>query len=330
MKKDQSGGRRRNVIAVTWEQHRRTQGLSAGLQMPLFELGYRGGRIARYFVLAWQTFVLLLRKRPHALLVQNPSLVLAAMALALRPLLRYKLVVDAHNEAVQPFIHDHWPIPQLARMLLRGADVTIVTNQKLAHVVEASGGRPFVLPDPLPEVPIVASAARTLEADLDIMVISTYAPDEPIEAIFAAAAQLGPTFRFHVTGNDRKLAPEARARLPVNVRLTGFLPEEEYWALMDKCHVVLDLTLMPDCLVCGAYEALSMCRPMVLSDNPATRELFGRVSVLSAASAAAICHALREMRHRYGDLSRAAPQERALFEANWARDSTVLADKLSS
>jgi hypothetical protein len=68
----------------------------------------------------------------------------------------------------------------------------------------------------------------------------------------------------------------------------------------------------------------------VLSDNTATRELFGRVSVLSAASAVAICQALREMRHRYGDLSRAAPQERARFEANWARDSAVLADKLSS
>jgi hypothetical protein len=124
MKKDQSDGRRRNFIAITWEQHRRTQGLSAGLQMPLFELSYRGGRIVRYLVLAWQTFVLLLRERPQALLVQNPSMVLAAMALAVRPLLRYKLVVDAHNEAVQPFIHDRWPIPQIARILLRGADVT--------------------------------------------------------------------------------------------------------------------------------------------------------------------------------------------------------------
>jgi glycosyltransferase involved in cell wall biosynthesis len=31
---------------------------------------------------------------------------------------------------------------------------------------------------------------------------------------------------------------------------------------------------MPDCLVCGAYEALALHRPVVMSDSKAARELF--------------------------------------------------------
>ena len=41
---------------------------------------------------------------------------------------------------------------------------------------------------------------------------------------------------------------------------------------------MLDLTLKPNCLVCGAYEALALQKPMVLTGNPATRDLFERVA----------------------------------------------------
>lgn len=306
------------VIAITWEQHRRTQGLAAGLHLPLHELTYRGGRIQRYLALVTRTVRLLLRERPNCLLVQNPSIVLTLLALALRPLLRYKLVVDAHNEAVQPFIHSTWPVPQLSRLLLRGADLTIVTNARLARFVEQVGGRAFVLPDRLPDVPAAQTRVRRLEGELQIMVISTYAPDEPLPEILDAAAQLGAGYRFHVTGNDRKLAPELRAQVPPNVRLTGFLPEHDYWVLMDECHVVLDLTRMPDCLVCGAYEALAFGRPMILSDDAAGRELFGDSAVFAEATPESIAAALRESRQRLEQLNTLIEPARDAFRSRWS------------
>ena len=57
--------------------------------------------------------------------------------------------------------------------------------------------------------------------------------------------------------------------------------------------VVCDLTLKPDCLVCGAYEALAVGKPMVLSDNPPTRETFGTAAVLTGDDPEAIAAALR-------------------------------------
>lgn len=310
---------RGEVIAVTWERHRRTQGLAAGLQLPLYELEYRGHRAMRYLQLTLRTMSLLIGARPRTVLVQNPSIVLALVALLLRPVLRYKLIVDAHNEAVQPFIHSRWPVPHIARLLLRRADLTIVTNSTLARAVEAQGGRAFVLPDRLPAVTVSATPKANRNGVFDVMVISTYAPDEPLDAIFAAAAKVGADFQFHVTGNDRKLSAEARARVPANVRLTGFLSEHDYWALMGACDVVLDLTEMPSCLVCGAYEALAFGRPMILSDDPAGRELFADVAVFADTSPDSIASALREVRSGCAILNASMESAKQQFHARWGR-----------
>jgi glycosyltransferase involved in cell wall biosynthesis len=257
-------------------------------------------------------------------MVQNPSLMLALLVLALRPLFRYRLVVDAHNEAVRPFIHTAWPVPFIARLLLRRADLTIVTNGNLAGVVEKFGGRPFVLSDSLPQTPLEPGPARHVDGAFEIMVVSTYAPDEPIAEILDCAAKLGGEFRFHITGNDRKLAPSLRAKLASNVRLTGFLPEHDYWALMRDSHLVLDLTLMPDCLVCGAYEALALQRPMVLSDSEASRELFGQVAILSGSRSADIEQSLRQARAAFENLARAMPEARTGFERRWRARGELL------
>ena len=80
----------------------------------------------------------------------TPLLILATLVLAARPFLgRYKVVMDAHNEAVAPFTHAYWPITSLTRHVLRAADVTIVTNAALAEQVRQIGGNPHVLPDRL-------------------------------------------------------------------------------------------------------------------------------------------------------------------------------------
>jgi glycosyltransferase involved in cell wall biosynthesis len=161
------------------------------------------------------------------------------------------------------------------------------------------------------------------------MVIATYAPDEPIRAILAAAAAVGLNFRFYITGNDRKLSAADRKIVPENVCLTGFLAEADYWGLMDRCHLVLDLSLMPDCVVCGAYEALAMGRPMILSDNAAIRELFGSVAVVTSGEAVDIERALLTARERYESLARAVPAARDLFQNSWLTKAELLKGSLS-
>lgn len=139
-----------NVIWISWEWHRRTVGISDYLDVQLEVLTSSRWLFLRHLELGLRTLVLVCSRRPKVLIVQNPSIVLTLLAVVLKPICRYRLVVDAHNEAVEPFVHNNPLVRAVARFLLKKADITIVTNQKLAEKVEACGGRPAVLPDRLP------------------------------------------------------------------------------------------------------------------------------------------------------------------------------------
>lgn len=311
----QEGQAKVSIIAVSWENHRRMVGLSEGLQIPLHVLVDGGGRLSRYLKLGWRTLRLFAKHRPRTVLVQNPSLILALLACLARPLWGFKLIVDAHNEAVEPYINTYWPIPALARWVMAKADITIVTNDYLAIMVSGVGGRPFVLPDRLPAIDF--KSPPELHHSMDVMVIATYAPDEPIADIISAARNIPGDFRFFITGNDAKLAADVRSDIPKNVALTGFLSEEEYWQRMISSHVVLDLTLMPNCLVCGAYEGLALGRPMILSANPPTEAIFGQAAVLTLPFATDIRAALLEARSRYTVLATNVEKARDAYRAHW-------------
>jgi glycosyltransferase involved in cell wall biosynthesis len=106
----------------------------------------------------------------------------------------------------------------------------------------------------------------------NFVLICSYAKDEPYVEVFKSAEFLPVNFTIFVTGNYKgKVNPKD---VPLNVRLTGYLSETEYWALINKCQIVMDLTIKDDCLVCGAYEGIAAGKPLIISDTAASRELF--------------------------------------------------------
>jgi glycosyltransferase involved in cell wall biosynthesis len=297
------------IAFLTWSSHRRTSGLAAAVGIELLEVISARRGAARHLELVVRTVRLLCTRSLRVIVAQNPSIVLVTLLVWLRPLRRYRLVVDAHNEAITPFVHDVAIVRALSRWLLRRADLTIVTNAELAERVRQGRGRPFVLPDPLPVPPpdLPAEAGRPPY----VVVVCTFAPDEPLAEIFAAARAL-PDVQFKVTGNARRCAPALLAAKPANVELTGFLDERSYWALLAASVAVVDLTGMPDCLVCGAYETLALGVPMILSDNPAGRRLFGQVAAFTDTSPAGIAAAIE------GSLGKPRNQAAAVqYTAQW-------------
>lgn len=328
------GGRATDTaLAVTWTDHRRTTELCAGLNIELFVYTTRLRGLLRYLVLGVRTLRLLVRRRPEVLLVQNPSLILAALALTLRPALRYRLVVDAHNEAVQPFSNRQPWILWLSRRVIRGADLTIVTNRFLAEQIVRRAGQPFVLPDRVPSPP--SPPADTLRKPFDVRadrfnvaLVATFSADEPCAEVFAAVA--GSDIELYVTGDTRKLSGPALAAAADNVHFTGFLDDPSYWGLLRAADAVIDLSLKENCLVCGSYEALALGKPMLLSDSPASRELFGTSAVFTDNSTADIRRALGELRERRNALSEAAESKRAELTAYWNNAAGVLSAAIAS
>lgn len=316
---------RHSALWVSWNAHRRTTGLCAAWDVPLHIIRSERKSLLRWIAQAYRTLGLLRRSKPTILFVQNPSLALTLLSLSSRWIYGYYLVVDAHNEGVRPFARRGKFILWLTRLLLNRADATIVTNTALAEDVNVAGGRALVLPDRLPEPDLPATVPAGDGAPV-VAVISSFMPDEPIAAIVAAATTL-PEFRFEFTGDARRFQ-RGDIRLPPNVRLTGYLADKAFWKLLSQATVVCDLTLKPDCLVCGAYEALALGKAMVLSDNPATREIFGPAAILTDNTPESISRDVRTAVQQHNRLETNARALRACYAEPWQIQALAVWDAI--
>lgn len=269
---------------IAWERQRRTTELARALGVPLYRLLHDGPRWIRYPVLATHTLGILHRRRPRVLIVQNPSLILALLAGLARLAFRYKLIVDRHTNFAlgQPASLRKSVFTMISDLTIRLADLTIVTNQPLASLVASRKGRSFVLPDALPALsgPV---ENRQLPGSRNICLVCTYAQDEPYEEVIRAASLLPPDVFLYITGRlDRAKFSKPTSEILAtsnNIVLTDFLPEDQYVELIFSVDVIIDLTTLDHCLVCGAYEAVAAGKALVLSESAANRELFGDAPV---------------------------------------------------
>lgn len=289
----------RKRLWLTWERQRRNHTTSAALGARLFEFPSGGSPAARYSRSLLRTWWTLRSQRPTLIFAQNPSLLLANLATVYGRRHRTPVVVDAHNGALEaarrPNIRG-----LLARRALRTADATVVSNPALKPIVRRYGGRPLVLPDPLPTL---QRRHTELPSGFNVLFVCTWAADEPYREVFAAAEQV-PECRIWVTGRSLGRERTFGRPLPPNVELTGFVSDEDFNALLHSVDAVMDLTTREDCLVCGAYEAVAAETPLILSDTEALRNYFRRGTVFVENNAAAIAEGLKKARSHQPALAR--------------------------
>lgn len=268
----------------------------------------------RYLAQAMQTWQTLRAERPSVILVQNPPIALALLAWLYTRLNGGAFAVDSHTAA---FLSPkwRWALP-LHRFLSRRALATIVTNEHLLAVVRGWGCRALILAF-TPDDRAVAEPFA-LEPGFNVAVVSTGAEDEPVAEVFAAARRL-PGVQFYITGEERRLALHLRQRRPGNCHLTGFLPRGQYLGLLATANVVLDLTTRDHTLLMGAFEAVSLGTPLVVSDWPVLRRYFSRGTVHVANTAEAIARGLEKAQAEEGTLRADMFNLRADLLADWQR-----------
>jgi glycosyltransferase involved in cell wall biosynthesis len=316
---------RRRAVWITWQRHRRTRELCEAFSLELCELTFSGPRLLRYPVVLFKTAARLVRARRDVVFIQCPSVVLGVWAGLLKKVVGYTLVADLHNEAVEPYNYTFTAYRWLVKWIARAADVCMVTNEPLARVVEANGGRPFVLPDKVPALAVAPQPRRDREAH--VVFVCTFAPDEPYLEVIDAAGRLDPTVTVHITGNPRRL-PEG-VKLPANVRLTGYLPDSDYEALLGDADVIVDLTRMDNCLVCGAYEAVAVERPLVTSNTTALRAYFNRGTVYSDHTPESLAEAINLGLEARALLTVEMRELKVELERRWRNDAQRLRNRLN-
>ena len=242
-------------IWVTWENQIRNRGISSALGFDLYEIVCDKNPLWRYLISSFKTISITRKTKPDVIVVQNPSIALALLGLLLKRAFGCRLVVDAHYLGIYPLEGRSQFLTAVSKVLQRGADLTLITNDRHRGVVSANGGRAFVLPDRLPADRLCGRFP--VDRGTSIAYICSFQEDEPYIEVIEAARQIPKDICIYFTGNHRNRLDGVR--IPENVRLLGFLPEEEYWSLLSSCDLIMDLTKWEWCLVCGAYEGC-LCR----------------------------------------------------------------------
>ena len=269
----------------------------------------------KYILQARDTFRYLRRDRPQYVLVASPP-VFAALAVWLYcKASGARYVIDAHTGV---FDDPRWTwLSSFSRFLSRGAVATIVTNAFLQQKVVSWGARPIIIGDVPVEFPLMKPVE--LGAGFHVVVINTFSSDEPLDEILAAAKRL-PEVHFHITGNPKHARNRWTESLPANVRLTGWLSDEEYAGLLVGADTVMCLTTHDHTMQRGAYEAMALGKPLITSHWGLLRETFyyGTIHVDNTANeiASAVVRAIGERRDLMTGMQRLRRERLDAFAVN--------------
>jgi glycosyltransferase involved in cell wall biosynthesis len=231
------------------------------------------------------------------------------------------LHVDAHNAGIFPLEGRSRILGLLSIIVQRTADMTIVSNDALAFHVRRMGGRPFVLPDPIPDFP--KSPAKKLAGKFNILFICTFASDEPYDEVLAAARLLGNDVHIYVTGSFRNKGIDISS-LPLNLTLTGYIPENEYVQMLQSVDGTIDLTTRDNCLVCGAYESIAAGKPMILSRTPALKSYFNKGTLFTDNTAGDICRCIENLLKKKDQLAKDIVELKHQLRREWTQNASRL------
>ncbi len=305
-------------VFIAWVRYdRRSELMAEHLDATMYFIhhGRRGNlpqTSLRYAAQSYQTWQVLRRERPDIVFVQNPPIFCAMIAFAYACGCGARFAIDSHSGA---FVSRkwRWSLP-LHRALSRSALVTIVPNEDISGIVTNWGCRSYVLGFTRGEYPVGEPFA--LDGSHNVVVISTFAEDEPLAVVFEAARCL-PEVTFYVTGDSTRVPPGALVGKPDNCHLTGYLPYERYIGLLRGVDAIIDLTTRDHTLLMGAYEAVSLGVPLIVSDWPILKESFPRGTVHVANTMDGVCAGVRRVLRQQEELRSDISALRDDLNAEW-------------
>lgn len=319
------------IIFIAWSPYnRRSDLLAQKLCARSYFVHYlQRGRLlqlpVRYLVQGLRTLQILCHERPDMIFVQNPPIFCVLLAFVYSRLCGARYVIDSHTGA---FLSRgwRWSLP-LHKLLSRRSVTTIVTNNYLRRRVEEWGAHALVIGYIPSEYP--PGEPFELNGIFNLAVVSTFAPDEPLALIFDAAAQL-PDVHFYVTGDPGRAPSNLLERRPQNVSLTGYIAYSQYIGLLRDADAVLDLTMCDHTLLLGAFEAVALGTPLIISDWPILREYFSKGAIHVPNTVAGICEGIRRMQRERDSLRRDIRVLQAQLQEEWAPRSRDLWRLLST
>lgn len=313
------------ISFIAWARyHRRSEILAQhfGASLHYVYHGQQGNMFQspfRYLVQTWQTWRILVAERPDIIFVQNPPIFSVLVAFLYGRLHGARYIIDSHTGA---FLSRRWRWSVgLHRWLSKAALTTLIHNTRQEALVANWGCRYHVVSFTPGNYP--TGEPFSLNARFNVAVISTFEADEPLAAIFQAADCM-PDVAFYVTGDPKNLALSLLQRKPENCHLTGFLTYEQYIGLLRGVDTVMDLTTRDHTLLMGGFEAVSLGKPLIVSDWPVLREYFCLGALHIRNTVEGVSNGVRRAQDEQAELQRDILVLRERLDVEWERNFAAL------
>jgi hypothetical protein len=294
-----------NMIWLSWDNHRRSNELAKKLVVSFLIIGRGCWRIFDPILPSLRTLMLIAFRNYKVIIVQNPSLILTCIVCLLKTLKGFRVIQDLHSYFIIHIDKGVGLRGKIYRALsiycIKKCDLTIVTNEPLKKVVEKYGGKGFILQDAIPDIAITDKAESNKRKY--IVFICTYAADEPYLEVIEAGRKLLNDVDIFITGNPSNANELKNIDIPENVKLTGFLSENDYLTLLRNSDAIIDLTTLEDCLVCGAYEAVALEKPLITSNTHVLRDYFYKGTMYSDNNRDSLTYNIQEALKNHSELN---------------------------
>jgi len=272
------------------------------------------GTTVAYAMQALRTWRVLRQECPDVVFVENPPIFCALVASFYAQRYGARYVIDSHTGA---FLSPKWRWSVgLHRLLSKGALVTIVHNTSQEKIVKKWGCRYLVIAFTPGSYP--PGEHYLFDGQFNVAVVSSFREDEPVDLVFKAAALL-PEVSFYITGDCARIAPSLLPKKPENCYLTGYLSYERYVGLLRGVDAIMALTTGNHTLLMGAFEAVSVGTPIIVSDWPVLRDYFSLGTVHVPNTVEGICEGVCLARREQMILQREILVLREQLEADWVR-----------
>ncbi|HNT38841.1 MAG TPA: glycosyltransferase [Rubrivivax sp.] len=329
------------TLHLAWTGFQRRQqamAAQAGLEcifLPRTVGASRAGLAAEYAALYRRTLALLRARRPRVLWMQLPPMPLLWAALQHRRWVdpRMKLVADCHNAV----FGRRWSRLPWGISLLRHCDLVVVHNEVMTGLARARGVPQDVLfeledvpPQPSPPTKSIPHCLQERPRPW-ILVPGSFSADEPVAELLQTARLRG-DWTFVLTGAPAKARRFGHdlSSLPANVLLTGYLDPPQLDAVLQAGDVVLALTKEDGIQLSVCNEALGFGKPLVVSDTPLLRRLFGAGAMMVDSSRPeALAAAIAQVLEQAAQWQQAAVDLAARRRAAWTGRYEALVERLA-
>lgn len=201
----------------------------------------------------------------------------------------------------------------LQKHVSRRALLTLVPEKASEGIVRSWKGKGFILED---KIETLGYGKESISPRPKIGFITIFDHDDPIEEVFEAARQQH-EWDFFITGTPGEKYAELISRKASNVKLKGFLWNQDYIEFLKEMDVLLVLTNVRYAMNCGAFEAVSVGNPVVLTNHQLLREYFYKGAIFVENNAESIVHGIDSVIKDYQTLRQEVLQLRREKQGEW-------------